>query len=262
MRTIRGLLKTGVALALASAGGSALAAGNLLLLDPPPERDSFAVGGSLWNLPTYPGSRRRDRFVLPAIDWYAHNGMFVSTDNGVGWNLSRSKDWQAGFRLWPQFGRSRQDGPPGVSSIGWRVQPQAFANLMLGEVALLQSGVLYGAGRDRNGLQVELGITSGIPLGDSLIGVGLSTTWANAAYRDSYFGVSAADAQASGLTAFAAGAGMLDTALTLSGEHRFNAQWRISGQLVLSRFSATVARSPLVQERREQQGQLTLWYAF
>lgn len=262
MCAIRGMLQTGMALAMAIAGSTALAAGNLLLLDPPPERDTFALGGSVWNLPTYPGSRQRDTYVLPAIDWYAHNGLFVSTDNGVGWNLSTSKDWQAGVRLWPQFGRSRKDGPAGVSPIGWRVQPQAFANLMLGDVALLQSGVLYGAGRDRNGLQVELGITSGIPLGDSLIGVGLSTTWANAAWRDSYFGVSAADAKASGLPAFAAGSGMLDTALTLSVEHKFNAQWKISGQLVLSRFSASVARSPLVQERREQQGQLTLWYAF
>ena len=105
---------------------------------------------------------------------------------------------------------------------------QAFANLQLGEVVLLQSGLLYGAGRDRDGLQLELGATSGIPLGgDDLLGVGLSASWANRNYRSSYFGVTAADQASSGLRAYALGAGLLDTNLTLSAEHKLGADWQI-----------------------------------
>lgn len=250
-----------LAAVLALAAGAASAAGNLLLLDPPPERDTLAVGGSVWSLPKYPGARGSDRYLLPAFDWSSRSGWFVSTDSGVGWNLSTTKELQMGFRLWPQFGRSLKGGPAGLSSIGWRPQLQGFANLEVGGVALLQSGVLYGAGRDRDGVQVELGVTSGIPLGATQIGVGVSTTWANRAFRDSYFGISAAESRSSGLPAFAPGAGMLDSALTLSLEHKFNAQWKLSGQWVLSRYASSVARSPLVQERRPAQGQISLWYS-
>lgn len=240
----------------------AQSAGNLLLIEAPPSRATLALGGSLWSLPQYPGAKKSDTLVLPAIDWQLPNGMFVSTDTGVGWNLSSSKTVQAGVRLWPQFGRSRKDGPAGLEPIGLRIQAQGFANLQVGEVLLLQSGVLYGAGRDRDGLQVELGATSGIPIGDSLIGIGLATSWANKAYRDSYYGVSAAESRASGLRAYQPGSGMLDTSLTVSAEMKFGADWRLSGQLVLARLNKSTAASPVVQQRRQDLGTLTLWRNF
>lgn len=241
----------------------AWAGGNLVLIEAPPKTSTLAVGAAVWSLPQYPGSRKSDTLLIPALDYYGANGVFVSTDTGVGWNLSSSKDLQAGVRLWPQFGRSRKDGPAGLPSIGWRIQPQAFANLQLGEVVLLQSGLLYGAGRDRDGLQLELGATSGIPLGgDDLLGVGLSASWANRNYRASYFGVSAADQASSGLRAYTLGAGLLDTNLTLSAEHKFGTDWRLSGQVVLSRLAGAVAQSPIVQRRQQTTATVTLWRNF
>lgn len=250
-----------VAAALLATAAPAQAAGNLLLIEAPPKAATLALGASVWSLPKYPGAKKDDTVLLPALDWQLPNGMFVSTDTGVGWNLSRSKDVQAGVRLWPQFGRSRKD-VPGLDPIGLRIQPQAFANVQIGEVLLLQSGVLYGAGRDKDGVQVELGATSGIPIGDSLIGIGLATTWANKAFRNSYFGVSAAESSASGLRAFSLGAGMLDTSLTISAEVKFGPLWRLSGQAVLARLSSSVSASPVVQQRRQDLATVTLWRSF
>lgn len=240
----------------------ARAAGNLMLIEAPPPKSTLAVGGSVWSLPAYPGAKKSDTLVLPALDWQLPNGLFVSTDTGVGWNLSSNKALQAGVRLWPHFGRSRKDSPAGLEPISLRIQPQAFANLLVGEVLLLQSGVLYGAGRDRDGLQVELGATSGIPIGDSLIGIGVATTWANKAYRNSYYGVSAAESRSSGLRAFALDSGWLDTSLTVSAEVKFNAQWRLSGQVVLARLNKSVAASPVAQQRSQDLATLTLWRNF
>ena len=251
------------ALGLAAlAGTTAQAAGNLLLIEAAPQQTSLSLGGAVWQLPKYPGASGNATLVLPAIDYQHRNGFFLSTDLGLGWNLQPAAGVQAGVRLWPQFGRSRKDGPTGLDPVGLRIQPQAFANLQVGEVLLLQSGVLVGAGRDRDGVQVELGATSGIPIGDSLIGIGLATTWANKAYRNSYFGVSAAESQASGLAAFALDSGWLDTSLTLSAEFKFNAQWRLSGQVLLARLTSAVARSPVTQARRQDAASLTLWRSF
>jgi outer membrane scaffolding protein for murein synthesis (MipA/OmpV family) len=247
---------------LAGLAGPVRAGGNLLLIDAPPEQSSTSLGVSLWSLPKYTGSDQRDNFVTPALDHYRPSGLFVSTDNGLGWTLTTSKTLQAGVRLWPQLGRSRSDTPAGLEPIGWRIQAQGFANLQVGQVLLLQSGLLYGAGRDRDGVQLELGATSGIPIGDDLIGVGVSATWANASFRQSYFGVSAAESQASGLPAYTLGAGALDTNLTLSLEHKFGPAWRLSGQLIVSRLSGSTAQSPLTRQRRQTLGTLTLWRAF
>lgn len=248
--------------ALLLATGAAQAAGNLLLIEAPPAQDTLAVGGSVWRLPQYPGARASDTLVLPALDYAAASGLFVSTDYGVGWNVSPTKALQAGVRLWPQFGRSQDDGPPGLASVGPRIQAQGYANLLLAEVVLLQSGLLYGAGRDRNGVQLELGATTGLPLGPLQIGLGLSATWADANFRQSYFGVSAGEAQASGLRVTTLGAGLLDTALTLSAEAKFDDRWRLSGQVVVARLSSEVARSPLAQQRRQTSATLTLWRSF
>ena len=143
------------AAALLASAPAAQAAGSLLLIEAPPQQTTLSLGGSVLVMPKFPGAKKDDTVPLPGLDWQLPNGMFVSTDTSVGWNLSRSKDVQAGVRLWPQFGRSRKD-VPGLDPIGLRIQPQAFANVQIGEVLLLQSGVLYGAGRDKDGVQVEL----------------------------------------------------------------------------------------------------------
>jgi outer membrane scaffolding protein for murein synthesis (MipA/OmpV family) len=260
VRSWRRVLLVGVM--LVGVAGPVRAGGNLLLIDAPPEQATTSLGVALWSLPKYAGSDERDNFVTPALDHYRPSGLFVSTDNGLGWTMTSSKTVQAGVRLWPQLGRSRADTPSGLEPIGWRIQAQGFANLQVGQVLLLQSGLLVGAGRDHDGVQLELGATSGIPLGDDLIGVGVSATWANAKFRQSYFGVSAAESRASGLPAYALGAGALDTNLTLSLEHKFSATWRLSGQLIVSRLSGSTAQSPITRQRRQTLGTLTLWRAF
>lgn len=250
-------------LALGALGGSPVcAAGNLLLIEAPPAQSRLWLGGSVWQLPRYPGAAKSDTFVLPALDYQAANGFFASTELGLGWNLSPTKALQTGVRLWPQFGRSTKDGPPGLRSIGPRVQAQGYANLMLADIVLLQSGLLYGAGRDRDGTQIELGATSGVPLGRGLIGIGLSASWADARFRQSYYGISAAESQASGLRSTTLGAGALDTALTVSVEWNFDDRWRLSGQVVLARLASELARSPVVQDRSQTSATLSIWRAF
>lgn len=251
-----------LAVAALIGAGAAQAAGNLLLLESPPKASTYAAGGSVWSLPQFPGARKRDTMVLPALDYAGANGVFVSTDLGLGWNLAPTKDVQAGVRLWPQFGRSRKDAPAGLDPIGDRLQAQAFANWQLGEIALLQSGLLYGAGRDRNASQLELGVTSGIPLGDDLIGIGLSASWGDRRFRQDYFGISAAESRASGLPAVQFNGGRIDSALTLSFEHKFDAHWRVSGQVVASRLAGDLARSAVVQSRRQTLGTVSVWYYF
>ncbi|WP_186830790.1 hypothetical protein, partial [Mitsuaria sp. TWR114] len=86
--------------------------------------------------PSAPGSRSRSDDLLPALEYLAPSGAFVSTDLGVGWNLvpllagaEAARTWQVGARLWPQFGRPSRFTPNGIDRLGPRVTTEAFANV-------------------------------------------------------------------------------------------------------------------------------------
>jgi len=257
MRCRRGLL----ALGLGATAGPAMAFGNLLLIDTAPAATTVAAGPSVWQLPRYPGARTSSTRLVPGLDIYMANGLFISTDTGVGWNLSRRADLQAGARLWPQFGRRQADMPQGLPGIGTRLQTQAFVNYAPLPALLLQAAVLHGAGRRHDGLQFEWGATSGLPLGDDLLGIGVAASCANRAYRESYFGVSAAQSAASGLPATPIGAGWQDVSLTFSAEHKLAAGWRLDAQFIAARLLGPAAASPLTASKRQSAGTVTLWHA-
>lgn len=202
--------------ALQLVGGTAWAWGSLLLTDAPPEADHLALGASAWSLPRATGSARQTQLILPAIDYQRADGLFVSTDLGVGQNLSPWLQLQAGWRLWPQFGRTRQDASAGLPVHGPRLLKQAFANAQVTDWLLAQSTVSAGAGRDGQGLSAELGLTSGVPLGDELLGVGVAATHGNRAFRRDETGEAAS--------------GWSDVSMTLTMEHRWSQAWRVDAQ--------------------------------
>ncbi len=247
---------------LAAAPVPAAAWGSLLLIDAPPRTATLAAGPSVWALPAYPGAKRTEWRLIPGVDYNAPSGFFASTDSGLGRNFSRREDVQAGVRLWPQFGRRPRDLQRGIASIGPRLQIEGFANAQVLPALLLQSGLLYGAGRCRDGAQAEVGMASGLPIGAELLGIGLAATFANRAFRQSYFGVSSVEAAASGTPAWPMPGGRQDMSLTLSAEHRFNREWRLAGQLVAARLLGAAAHSPLIASREQRAATFTLWHDF
>jgi hypothetical protein len=247
-QTLSGLLALVLAL---TPTGHAHAWGSLLLIEAPPTQDTLAAGATWWAVPRSPEGRQTTYALSPALDYYRHDGWFASTEAGLGLNLSHSSQWQAGARLWPQFGRARQDATPAAPRLGPRLQQQLFANAMLGEVALLQTAVSHGAGRDLRGVQAEVGLTSGVPIPGGLLGVGVARTWGNGAFRRDYNGLS--------------GAGWSDWSWTLSVEHRLNAQWHFDAQFQQARVqtgwpaSGDAAGATSPGHARPHAALLTLW---
>jgi outer membrane scaffolding protein for murein synthesis (MipA/OmpV family) len=190
--------------------------GSLLLMEAPPVQDTLAVGGTAWSVPRSPTGAHQSTALTPALDYQRHDGWFASTESGVGLNLSSNARWQAGARWWPQFGRARQDATPEAPRLGTRLQQQVFANAMLGDVAMLQTALSHGSGRDHHGLQTELGLTSGIPIPGGQIGLGVATTYGNRVYRRDYTGIDSK--------------GWSDWSWTLSLDHRFNPHWHADAQ--------------------------------
>jgi hypothetical protein len=221
------LVREALAAALLSIAGSASAMNGLLLLDTPPEQGlRWATGLSMWQWRTLPTDVPRQRtWFYPALDVRSADGWFVSTDNGLGWNLSRDPATQAGLRLSPWPSRGGASG-----HVGKRLEQGLFANHALGPAVLLQSSLRHGAGRGRDGWVGEAGVTSGLPLpGGELLGITLGATWANSGYRSSY------DSSGYGGQGARVPGGWQDLQLALSYEHRFDAHWRLDGQWLTAR---------------------------
>ena len=232
--------------ALAGLPQAARAWGTLILIEAPPEHDTLAVGASYWATPRSPDGRHQTYALTPAIDYERHDGWFASTETGMGFNASHDASWQAGARLWPQLGRARQDQSASQTRLGPRLQKQLFANVMLGDVALAQSAVSDGSGRSQNGVQTELGLTSGIPLSGGMVGIGVSATFGNRAYRRDYAGVDAC--------------GWSDWSWTVSFDHKINQTWHADAQLQKATLiNSSAADSPTPSSARPYALLISLW---
>lgn len=230
-------------IALACPASACWAWGSLLLMDSRPQRESVSVGGQVMELPKSSGSARSSQTLIPGFDDYSPSGWFASTENGLGWNASSDQKWVAGLRIWPQFGRSKSEAAH-APAIGDRLQLQAFANWTPNEYLLLQSAQSVGSGLHRQGFQSEWGVTSGLPIGADMLGVGLSATWANRPYQEAYLGQ--------------ARSGWADWSWTASTTHRFNSHWHLDAQW---QWAHLIQPAPGLQSR-QQGGLLALWYDY
>lgn len=244
----------------------ASAAGGNILIDPAPKEGyTLAIGSSFLVAAAYPGSSRYKISTFPGVDFYSSTGLFLSTDEGFGWNISARDDLQAGFRLWAQAARNSGDSPrlTGMGKIGPRLEKGAFLNYQPYEFLVLQGSVRHGGGVKGDGLLLELGATTGLPLGErAIIGVSLGVTWANRAYSQSYFGVTEEQARYSSLPITSMQSGLQDINLGISSEYRIDRNWKLGGLLNGARLLDNAARSPITECRLQSIFSITLWRIF
>jgi outer membrane scaffolding protein for murein synthesis (MipA/OmpV family) len=92
-----------------------------------------------------------------------------------------------------------------------------------------------------------------------------SVVWADDDYTQSYFGVAAAQAQASGLRQFTAEGGVKDVGVAASLHYLINEHWSITGRLAYRRMLGDAADSPLVEDfgsQNQASGAVIASYSF
>jgi len=77
------------------------------------------------------------------------------------------------------------------------------------------------------------------------LSVGPRVSFADAEYMNTYFGVSGAEANASGLSAFDAGAGIKSVGAEAGARYEIAADWAIEGTAAYSRLTGDAASSPV-----------------
>ena len=231
-----------------------------------PEGDSAGiVGAVVISAPDYMGSAERSILVLPSIDYQWKNGWFAGLTNGVGYQFPSRPDLQFGLRVSADLGRkeSRTSELAGMGDINPRPEAGVFFNYFPTTEVFLTSSLRYGAGNDRNGMQIDLGAGYGKQLAPQWrAAVGVAATWVNGDYMQAFFGVTPQQAAASGYATYSAGSGFRDVRVNASLTHFIDARWSVTGALTVRSLQGDARDSPIVFESTPVTGVLALSYSF
>jgi outer membrane scaffolding protein for murein synthesis (MipA/OmpV family) len=231
-----------------------------------PEGDSAGiVGAVVISAPEYMGSDERRILVLPSIDYQWKNGWFAGLANGIGYQFPSRPDIQFGLRVTADLGRqeSRTAALNGMGDIEIRPEAGVFFNYFPTAEVFLTSSLRYGAGNDRNGMQIDLGAGYANKLAAQWrAAVGVAATWVNADYMQAFFGVTPQQAAASGYAAYSAGSGLRDVRINGSLTYFIDARWSVTGALTVRSLQGDARDSPIVFENTPVSGVLALSYGF
>ena len=213
----------------------------------------------------YPGSNERRNQILPLLDYQWSNGWFAGTSNGVGYEFGKRLDMQYGLRLTFDRGRDadRSDVLRGMGDIDIKPEAGAFFNYFVSPQIFLTSSLRFGAGNSGRSMVVDLGAGYATQLAPQWrIAVGAAATLANADAMQSYFGVTPAQAAASGHAVYTPGSGLRDVRANLSLNYFLTRQVTFTTALSVSALQGGAKDSPLTRKTTSPTGVFVIGYAF
>jgi len=223
----------------------------------------FSAGGGISYAPRYEGAANNRLRFMPLLEANYNDGhFFASALRGVGYNFSDSKETQYGVRI--ILGRSRRESADphlyGMGNIGITPEAGVFLNQRFAPW-YVSSGITSGS----RGTHAELGAGIGFPLSAAdRMRFGVNLNWGDSQYSQTYFGVTSAQAAASGnaLSAYVAGAGVVDYALTSNWLHNYDKEWFSSTGLSYKWLSGSAKLSPLTQRSATPSANFLVGYRF
>lgn len=221
----------------------------------------LGVGPSI--APHYEGDDEYKTSVIPAVSLryqdlvevnnnevriIAFNRLFASGGNlntGTGGNL------RIGPTVSIDFGRDEDDSPDlaGLGNVGTSMELGAFVSYTQGRMRLrarARHDVIDGHGGGTLRLDAAYTVFQAAPV---TMGVNVTSTWATGDYMRSYFGVSPAQAAASGLPVYDPGSGFKDVGAEINANYIFASQWAVVANVGYKRLIGGASSSPLVQQR-------------
>ena len=278
------------ALVLAVSGSAASAQTPTTNPMPDGSRDMYVGLGAL-SAPRYEGADNRKVSALPLLQVQWSHGLFISgmsagmhlserptveygpllsvharrDESGSGGEVGRFE----GSALLPTVGAepfSRRSGNPlaGMDEIGPRLQVGGFFNVYLAPQWRLTSSLVYGAGVERDGVQMQLGaqrLAARIAPHHTL-SFNAGATVVNRAYNQSYFGVSPAQARSSGNAVHAPDSGLKDLRIGVRWNWELTPSWMLTSNVQALRLMGDARRSPLVERPNHLTVSTALAYRF
>ncbi|GGI69154.1 hypothetical protein GCM10007973_02790 [Polymorphobacter multimanifer] len=253
----------------------------------PPRQPDWVLGIGVAPLygPAWQGSRDQALSVFPDLRLNYRDDVFLSVPDGLGWNAVNVRDGQGGgWKLGPlvklRFGRQESNGGSpflvsggstalrGMGDIGVAGEAGGFAQLGFAKGrARLRAEVRQGFG-GHDGLVADTLFAWSDAIGGQRsgwrYGLGTRAAWGDSAFTNTYFGVNARQAAATGLPRFRTGSGLVSAGLNGSVTRILGPRGR-DGALTLFAsqdwLADTVADSSLIRQRG-QRGQTAVGMSY
>ena len=228
-----------------------------------PKETAVRVGFIALNAPRYQGADEQKTSVVPGIFLQASNGLFADPFNGVGYVFEPAGNLIYGIRANIETGRSVEDALPGLERIKPRLNPGVFANYTVNEQLSLKSALRGGLGDAGNGGLLNLGATYKLYNANFVsVNLNASAKFANSSYMQSYFGVTPAQAAASGLAAHQPTAGLATAQVGLTGGFPISREIYIISSVSVQRLMGDAASSPLAKRKTQPSAFIGAVYSF
>jgi len=223
------------------------------LYDPNLQDWRVVLGAAVAALPRYDGARSYRESPAPVIVILYRDIVFASVGEGLGVNLVRGANYRAGISIGYDLGRPMSDeyqhlhglgdisAAPVVKLFGSYVISKEFPLVLRADLRRIVGGA--------NGLLGDLDAFMPLP-GSSktfFMFAGPTITFSNGEYMRKVFGVSAAQAAASGYPVYDAHGGSTAFGLGFSASRFMTPHWLISTDIAWNRLTGSASGSPITQ---------------
>jgi outer membrane scaffolding protein for murein synthesis (MipA/OmpV family) len=227
-----------------------------------PPKWEYEVGLAFAIQPKYDGAKDYRILPGPTVDIRYRDIAFISTGEGLGWNILHGKTYRAGLALTYDFGRrlNRDAKDRGLgSNVNAAPEFKLFAEYVWFPVVF--RGDVRRAIGGYDGVVGDLSVY--LPVVGSekfFVLVGPTVTYGNTSFQQEFFGVSGAQAQARGVQPFVAESGLKSYGLGSNATWLINDHWRLNGSLSANRLIGDAASSPTTARKTQYGFALSLDY--
>lgn len=217
-------------------------------------RRTVLIGGVIDFKPAFPGADNRNIGFFPLIAvWNDGEPMPVETpDESFGINfIGDDEATSAGIALTASPRRRARDLPaalsPSLSTVGFGVEAGGFVQSWVGNTLRLRAELRQGiGGHDALTGDVAADLVVRTPDDGLILTVGPRARWGSGGFTRAYFGVTAAEALATGLAAYRPGSGLYAYGLVSSAHVHVTPSIGVYGYAGYDRLTGDAARSPVV----------------
>ncbi|OEU75589.1 MAG: hypothetical protein BA869_10765 [Desulfuromonadales bacterium C00003107] len=211
----------------------------------------ISLGLGVAAVPDYEGSDDYEAVPIPYVSVTWESGRFIRlSGNRLGANILAGGTWQFGPVL--QF-RSKRDDDVDNSAVSKlrKVDNAVEAGAFVGFKASnwdISAQVVNDVSDEHEGMLATAKAGYTMESGNFSTRVGLSSTYADDDYMDTYFSIDADNAARSGLSTYSADSGIKDVGIDLNMRLRMSDSWEVMGLLGYTKLLNDAKDSPIVDQ--------------
>ena len=214
-----------------------------------PDWSGYAVVGPAYR-PEYLGSEKNELGIFGDFRIDYADRFFLGLRDGLGMNMINQPQIKAGPRLVYRFGRDKEDSAvlSQLETIDNSVEIGFFMSYVW-EQWEANFTIDKDISNAHDGMLAETGLAYSMEVSPQLtVRFGPSLTWGNQSYMRKFYGITAAQSAASGLTAYEPKSSFRDLTLGVSGDYKIDNEWSLAFEAKLIKLLEDAADSPLVND--------------